>query len=258
MNGLRRVHAIVAHEWRIARHDPTSILVLVVFPIITTAFLKPAFQPALREAGYVHASGAEHVVPGQAAMAAFFVVALVTFAFFSEHSWCTWDRLRASRASSLEIVIGKAVPRVVMGAAQLALLFVAGVTLFGLRIAGNPVALVPVATAFCVCLTLLGVAVTALCRTASQASAFAYLGMVLFGALGGAFVPFALLPAWARAVAPITPTYWVMRGMRAVVLDGGAFRAVALPTMVLIAMAIGCAAVAAARLRFDESKVGWN
>lgn len=51
--------------------------------------------------------------------------------------------------------------------------------------------------AFAICLVFLGVAVTALCRTAQQTGAFTYLGMVLFGAIGGAFVPFNLLPGWA-------------------------------------------------------------
>ena len=121
----------------------------------------------------------------------------MTFAFFTEHGWATWDRLRASQATSLEIVLGKALPRVATGVVQLAVLLSAGVLVFGLHIRGNALALAPLMIAFCVCLVLLGVCVTALCRTAQQANSFAYLGMVLFGAIGGAFVPFNLLPARA-------------------------------------------------------------
>ena len=55
---------------------------------------------------------------------------------------------------------------------------------------------------FSISLVLLGVAVTAICRTAQQANSFAYVGMVLFGAIGGALVPFNVLPRWAQAVAP--------------------------------------------------------
>ena len=253
----RRIEVIVAHELRLARRDPLSVMVLLVFPLITTAFLKPAFRPALVAAGYAHANGAEHVVPGQAAMSAFFVVSLVTFAFFSEHSWATWDRLRASHASSLEIMVGKGLPRAVIGVAQLALLFGAGVVVFGLHIRGSALALAPLLVAFSVCLVFLGVAVTAVCRSAQQAGAFAYLGMVLFGAIGGAFVPFDLLPAWARAVAPVTPTYWTMRGMRSVVLDGRGLGGVVAPTVVLSAMAALFAVVAVRRFRFDDAKRGW-
>ena len=104
---------------------------------------------------------------------------------------------------------------------------------------------------------MLGVTATALCRTAQQANAFAYLGMVLFGTIGGALVPFEVLPAWAQTAAPITPTYWAMRGMRSVILDGRGITGVALPATVLLAMTLVCTIVALRRLRFDDAKVGF-
>jgi ABC-2 type transport system permease protein len=257
MISARRVGVIVGHELRLARRDPTPIMVLVVFPIITIAFLKPAIRPALVANGYPHANGAEHVVPGQAAMSAFFLVSLITFAFFTEHAWATWDRLRASPATSLEIVLGKAVPRVAIGMLQFLVIIGAGVVLFGLHIRGTAWALAPLVTAFAIALVLLGVAITAVCRTAQQANSIGYLGMVLFGAIGGAFVPFNVLPSWARAIAPVTPTYWAMRGLRAVILDGQGIGGVLRPTAMLCAMGVLFAAVALRRLRFDESKTGW-
>jgi len=257
VSSLRRVGVIVGHELRLGRRDPLPIMVLIVFPIISIAFLKPALRPALVQNGYPHANGSEQVVPGQAAMSAFFLVTLITFAFFSEHAWATWDRLRASSATSLEIVIGKTVPRVAIGVAQFGVILGAGVVVFGLHIRGDALALVPLVVAFALCLVLLGVAVTALCRTAQQASSFGYLGMVLFGAIGGAFVPFNVLPGWARAIAPVTPTYWAMRGLRSVILDGRGIGGVAKPTVTLLAMAALFTAIALRKLRFDESKAGW-
>jgi ABC-2 type transport system permease protein len=257
MTALRRLGVIVAHELRLARREPISWMILIVFPLITVAFLKPAFRPALVQTGFAHANGAEQVVPGQAVMAAFYLVALITFSFFAEHSWATWDRLRASDASSLEIVLGKSLPRIAMGVLQLVVLLAAGVLVFGLHIRGDALALGPPIVAFCVALVLLGVCVTALCRTAQQANGFAFLGMVLFGAIGGAFVPLAVLPHWARNIAPATPTYWAMRSMHSVVLDGRGIGATMRPTLMLLALAVLFAAVAIARLRFDEAKVGF-
>jgi ABC-2 type transport system permease protein len=254
---LRRLGVILAHEGRLIRRDPFPILVLVVFPIIDMAFLKAAFRAALVQSGHPNANGAEQVVPGQAAMMAFFVVSLVTFAFFSEFTWDTWDRLRASSASSIEIVLGKAIPRVAMVLAQFLVVFIAGVVIFELHIRGAVIALVPLIAAFSVCLVLLGVAVTAFCRTAQQAGSFAMAGMVLFGAIGGALVPISVLPDWARAIAPAVPTYWVMRGFRSVILDGEGLGAVWAPVAVLVGMTALFAIVALRRMRFDETKVAW-
>jgi len=254
---MRRVNVIVAHELRILRRDPLSVLILLIFPVIVTAFLRPAFRVLLVQSGHPHATGAEQVVRGQAVMDSFYLVSLVTLTFFSEHSWKTWDRLRASCASPIEIVLGKSLPRVAVGIGQLGLLMMMGVLVFQLHISGRALALLPLIVAFCVLLVLLGVAVTALCRSAQQAGAFAYLGMVLFGAIGGAFVPLNVLPAWARTVAPVTPTYWAMRGMHSVILDGRGYGAVALPCVVLLAMAAACALVGLTRMRFEDVKTGW-
>ncbi|MGH9205894.1 MAG: ABC transporter permease, partial [Acidimicrobiales bacterium] len=82
-------------------------------------------------------------------------------------------------------------------------------------------------------------------------------GMVLFGFIGGAFVPFNLLPGWARTIAPMTPTYWAMRGMNSVVLGGRGMSGVAASIGVLLAMTVLFVAVALQRLRFDQTKTGW-
>jgi ABC-2 type transport system permease protein len=256
MISSQRLGVILAHELRLARRDPLPAMVLIVFPIITMAFLKPAFRPALVLAGHPHANGAEQVVPGQAALSAFFLVSLIAFGFFSEHFWGTWDRLRASPATSLEIVVGKALPRVAIGVAQFLVILTAGVVVFDLRVRGNVIAFAPLVVAFSICLVMLGVAVTAVCRTAQQANAFGVVGMVVFGAIGGALVPLSVLPAWARTIAPVTPTYWAMRGFRSVILDAQGFGGIALPTGVLLAMTLLFAAVAMRRLRFDETKLG--
>jgi ABC-2 type transport system permease protein len=258
MISRQRVGVIVGHELRLQRRDPLPLMVLIVFPVITIAFLKPALRPALIASGHPHANGAEQVVPGQTAMSAFFLVSLITFSFFAEHAWLTWDRLRASAATSFEIVLGKSLPRMAAGLAQFVVVIGAGVLLFGLHIRGNALALAPLVVAFTLCLVLLGVAVTAVCRTAQEANSIGYLGMVLFGAIGGAFVPFSYLPGWARAIAPATPTYWAMRGLESVILDGRGFGATALPALVLAAMAALFTVVALRRMRFDETKIGFS
>jgi ABC-2 type transport system permease protein len=111
--------------------------------------------------------------------------------------------------------------------------------------------------AFAICLVMLGVAITALCRTIQQVSAVAMGGLVLFGALGGALVPVEVLPGWARAVAPATPTYWVMRGFRSVILDGHSFPAVVLPCCVLAGMGLAFTAISLSRFRFTDAKVSF-
>jgi ABC-2 type transport system permease protein len=251
----RRVGAIIGHELRIVAQDPMPVMILIVFPLILMAFLKPTYRLALLANGHPGANGSEQVVPGQAVANGFYVVGMTSFAFFAEHAWNTWDRLRASCATSLEIVIGKATPRLLVSFLQFLAVFAIGAPLFGLHSQGPLLALVPLVMSFSACLVCLGVLITALARTIQQATALAFGGLVLFGAIGGALVPMDTSPSWARAIAPATPTYWVMRGFRSVILAGDGLAALALPIAVLLSMSAAFLAVSLARLRFADPKV---
>jgi ABC-2 type transport system permease protein len=253
----RRTAAVVGHELRLLVRDPMPVLVLVVFPLILMAFLKPTFALALVARGHEGANGAEQVVPGQTVVNAFCIVGMTSFAFFAEHGWMTWDRLRASNATSAEVIAGKALPLLGVSVTQFLVIFGISVPLFHLHSRGPLIAVFPLVASFAMCLVMLGVMITALCRTIQQASAFAFGGIVIFGALGGALVPIELLPGWAHAVAPATPTYWAMRGFRSVLLEGGGFAAVVLPCCVLIGMSCICIAVSLRRFRFSDTKVGF-
>jgi ABC-2 type transport system permease protein len=250
----RRITAIVGHQLRLLARDPLPIMVLVVFPLILMAFLKPTFALALAAHGYPGANGAEQVVPGEAVVNGFYIVGMTSFAFFAEYGWNTWDRLRASNATSPEIIIGKALPLLAVSATQFLVIFAIGVPLFHLHSRGPLTALVPLIATFATCVVMLGVMITALCRTIQQVNAVAFGGLVLFGALGGALVPIEVLPGWARAVAPATPTYWIMRGFRSVILDGHSLPAIVLPCCVLAGMSLTFAAVSLSRFRFTDAK----
>jgi ABC-2 type transport system permease protein len=64
----------------------------------------------------------------------------------------------------------------------------------------------------------------------------------------------AVLPEWAKKIAPLTPTYWAMRGFRSVILDGQTWGAIVAPVVALTAMSAVFAVIALRRLRFGDSK----
>lgn len=250
----RRVLALWRHNALLARRDPGTAIVLIVMPLVFMAFFRPLFQVTLAEEGFAGATGAEQAVPGMAVMFAMFGAAVVALRFFEEHGWGTWPRLRASGASGADIVVGKLLPSFVMLGLQMGLLFGAGALLFGLRVRGSLLALVAVAAALTVCMLALGVAAMSLCRSVEQLGVFSNLGAITLAGVGGALVPVSTLPGWARALAPATPSYWAMRGFRAVTLEAGGIAAVAVPVALLAAFAAGFALLATARFRLSDAK----
>jgi ABC-2 type transport system permease protein len=251
----RRSAAVMRHDLRILRRDPAFLLLMTVMPLVVMAFIKPAFRASLLLAGDPKANGAEQAVPGTTVMFAFFLVGNVGFAVFREHGWNTWERLRASQATPMELMLGKTVVPLLSLVLQLTVLFGLGGLAFGLHVRGSYAGLVAVAGALALALVGLGLLLLAVCRTIMQLNAASNLGTMVFAGLGGAITPISSLPGWARSMAPITPSYWAMRGFRSVIIKPGGLDAVVAPVTMLVGFAVVFGALAATRFRASETKV---
>lgn len=250
-----RVWAVTLQDLRLVKADPSFLIIMVLMPLVAMGFLKGAFAPAMAALGVPDANGAEQAVPGTAVTFSFFLVGNVGFVIFREHGWHTWVRLRASPASTTEILAGKILTPVLSSVLQLGVLFGVGAPLYGLTIQGSAWALIPVSLALAVCLTMLGLALAAVCRTVMQLNAIVNVGTILMGGLGGAITPLETLPGWAQAVAPAVPSYWAMRGYRSVIVDGGGLADVWLPVLVLVLFSAIFAVLARIFFRVDDAKV---
>ncbi len=243
---------ICRHELRVLRTDPQVVGVLMVMPVVLTAFLKPTLRYELVATGYSGASGAELAVPGIAIMFGLFGWGFLGLAFFHEWIWSTWPRLVSSPNALWQIILGKALAPLLLACVQMTLLFGAGYLLFALDLHKPVIDLAVVAVCFSVCITFLGVALFTLCRSWEQMNAASNLGAVLLAGLGGALVPLATLPSWMRAIAPVTPTYWAMRGFESITLPGHSLRDAWLSSAVLLGFAAAGGALAARRLRIER------
>ena len=121
-NSMVRIGALSMVDLRRLRADPGQCYVLIVLPLIMVLAITPMALAVLRVHGYANATGAEQSVPGMAALFSFMSTILLGGSFFREHEWHTWDRLRASPALPLEIVIGKCLPVFGVSLLQLALI----------------------------------------------------------------------------------------------------------------------------------------
>jgi ABC-2 type transport system permease protein len=240
---LRPSLAIVRHELRILRREPMPLVLMTLMPLVLMSLFEPVF-----------ANGANQSVPGMTVLFAFFLVGQVGYTFFREHSWGTWQRLRASELASWQIMAGKVTVPLAVFAVQFAVLFVAGWALFGLSVAGSVFGLVAVGSALALTLTAFGLALVAVCRSYMSLQTLVNLGALVFAGAGGALVPFSLLPDWLQAVAPLTPGYWAMEGFERAIEGPGSVLG---PAAILLAWAGAFAAVAGWRFRLDENKSGW-
>ena len=251
----RRSWALIRHELKGLADDPGSVVFLLIMPLMMMALMKPLFGLSLQAEGFVGANGSEQAVPGMAAMFVTFTGSFAGFTFFREHGWHTWDRLRASRATTADIMVGKLTPTLLIALAQMFSLFFLGVILFDLVIAGSLTALVVIGVTFSLRMLAFGLAITSLARTSLQLNTFVNLFGMLFAGVGGALVPLAVLPQWVQSAARFVPTYWAMKGFLEVILEGATVPEGVAPTIALAGFTALFLSVAALRFRFEETKV---
>ena len=252
---LDRTSALIRHNVRLLLADPAPIVVITLMPLVLIAFLQGTGRAVLESEGLVGVTGAEQVVPGMTVLFAFFGVTYLGVSFFAEHGWGTWDRLRSSGATLIEILVGKLVPGGLVLLGQMATQFTIGALIFDLRFAGSVIALAAMMltmTTFLVGLSLLCVAVF---RTINQLSAAANVGGMAFAGLGGALAPMSVMPEWAQSIAPSSPAYWALQGFRALSLDGADLGGVARPVGMLLLFSAAAVAVAFACFRSSDEKV---
>jgi ABC-2 type transport system permease protein len=253
---LRRSLVICRHNLRLLRKDFFPVVVVILMPLILISFMSPTYATILRASGYQAVSGAELAIPGLSVLFGFFILAYIGYSIFREHDWNTWERLRASEARSLEIVVGKLLTPLTLLAVQQLVVFVFGVLVFGLRIRGSGLALVLVSASFVLFLVSLGILLAALCRSYQLLSALTNLSAMVLGGIGGGLTPVELMPGWVQFIAQVTPSYWAIKGFRGVILSGGGLATAAGPMAYLLSGAALCLLVASLRFRVEETK-GW-
>lgn len=250
----RDLSTVAGHELRLLTNDVSPTAVLIVMPVILILFMRNGL---FLQVGGRSLDGVYQAVPGLATMFAFFLVGYAGFAFFREHGWHTWDRLRASGVSGSALVVAKSLPYVGMSIVQLTLLLGVGAVFLGMDVRGSYAALALLVVLLATTAVSSAVALFSLVRTMEQLYAISYLMAVLLGGVGGAFAPASSYPAWVEAVAHVAPQFWAIEGMREVIVSGGGLADVTGNLLALAGFTVVFCAVAAWRFDISAEKQSW-
>ena len=240
---MRDVALIGRLETRLMFADPFPFLLLIAMPIILLSFLSKGFV-----------GGPAHTVPGLATIFGLFGMAIVGLAFFRDHGWNTWNRLRASPAGPAQVLIGKAMPLVVLLYVQQVVLLLLGRAFFDMPWHGSIAATALLIVAIVSVEASFGMLLVTICGTIDQLAVASYLGALVLAGFGGALAPLSRLPEWVNKVAPASPVYWMGKGFKVVIVGDGSFGDLLVSALVLVGFAACAAAIVVWRYRFDAQK----
>ncbi|WP_295812722.1 ABC transporter permease [uncultured Nitratireductor sp.] len=162
------------------------------------------------------------------------MVMMTSIALTRERERGTMENLLAMPASPLEIMLGKVLPYLVVGAVQVAVILSAAKVLFGVPFIGSLWLLLSAVLVFVLALVLLGYTISTIARTQMQALQLTFFFFLPSILLSGFMFPFRGMPDWAQWIGETFPLTHFLRIIRAVMLKGADLPAVAFETGILV------------------------
>jgi len=177
------------------------------------------------------------------------MVMMTSIALTRETERGTMENLLAMPATPLEIMLGKVLPYLVVGAVQVVVVLSTASLLFGVPFVGGMGLLLSAILLFVLALVLLGYTFSTMARTQMQALQLTFFFFLPSIMLSGFMFPFRGMPDWAQWIGEAFPLTHFLRIIRAVMLKGAGASDIALETAVLTLFVLAYAALALLRFR---------
>jgi ABC-2 type transport system permease protein len=177
------------------------------------------------------------------------MVMMTSIALTRETERGTMENLLAMPCSPLEIMLGKVLPYLVVGAVQVTVVLLASKTLFSIPFAGSLPLLLSAILIFVLALVLLGYTISTVARTQMQALQLTFFFFLPSILLSGFMFPYRGMPGWAQTFGEVLPLTHFLRIIRAVMLKGAEFPAIVVEVGWLTLFVALFAGLALARFR---------
>ena len=177
------------------------------------------------------------------------MVMMTSMALTREIERGTMENLLSMPATALEIMLGKVLPYLGVGAVQVAVVLVAAKLLFGVPFVGGLPLLLAGVFVFVAALVILGYLISTAARTQMQAMQLTFFFFLPSLLLSGFMFPFRGMPGWAQALGEIFPLTHFLRLIRAVMLKGADYPGIARPLAALGLFVAAYATLALLRFR---------
>jgi ABC-2 type transport system permease protein len=204
--------------------------------------VRPWYNPALRSAVYI--------VPGIIGMLLSLTLLLITsMAIVRERERGTLEQLSVTPIGKTSLMLGKILPFVVVGYVQMTNVLILGKLLFDVPIRGSLVTLYAITAAFIVANLGIGLLISTVVRTQTQAMQAGFFFMLPSILLSGFMFPRDAMPVAAQWLGLLLPLTYYLDVLRGVMLKGSGVVLLWKDTTVLVVMAVGLIALSVLRFR---------
>ena len=215
-----------------------SIIDAVVPPYLKDERVQPPIQFDLRILYNPTMRTAIFMVPGVMSLLICLITILLTSMSISrEKEMGTFELLIAAPVSSMEIILGKTLPYVVLGMSNIPLILAVAIFAFDVPMRGSLWVLIFSAFVFICATVAIGTLISTLARTQQQSLMGGFLFLFPAIQLSGLMFPLENMPPALKVLAYINPITYFMELLRNIMLKGGDPQVVISHAGVLVVMA---------------------
>ncbi|KAB2882781.1 MAG: ABC transporter permease [Albidovulum sp.] len=177
------------------------------------------------------------------------MVMMTSMALTREIERGTMENLLSMPATPVEIMLGKVLPYLGVGAVQVVVVLVAAKLIFGVPFVGALPLLLAGVFVFVAALVILGYLISTAARTQMQAMQLTFFFFLPSLLLSGFMFPYRGMPGWAQVLGEVFPLTHFLRLIRAVMLKGADYAGIAQPMAALVLFVVAFATLALLRFR---------
>lgn len=228
---------------RALRHDLTG-------PVAGLAAAPPPFELIVHARYNPEGKTAYNIVPGLLGVILTMTLVMITgMAMTREVERGTMENLLAMPARPGEVMLGKILPYVAVGAAQTAVILIAADLLFGVPFAGALWLLILGVSVFVIANLAIGFTFSTVARSQMQAMQLTFFFFLPSMLLSGFMFPFRGMPDWAQLIGEGFPLTHFLRLVRGVMLKDASFGQLQAPLIAMGLFTLFVMAIAMLRYR---------
>jgi ABC-2 type transport system permease protein len=190
--------------------------------------------------------------PGILVMFTIFGLVTSTQILVQEKKTRTLQRLITTAMKPREIVAGHMLAMFAITFLTTALLVVFGQWVLKVDYMREPLGVLLISIALGLCIASMGLLIGVVAKEEQQVIMYSMIAMFLFSALGGAWFPLETSGATFAAIGKLTPSAWAMNGYQNILIRGLGLESAWMPTLIILAYALGFFLLAVWRFRKME------
>jgi ABC-2 type transport system permease protein len=159
------------------------------------------------------------------------------------------ENLLALPVRPMEMMIGKLLPYIAMGAVQVVIILTVAHRIFEVPMQGSYPLLCAMLALFIATVSTMGYLISTVARNQMQAMQMTFFFFLPSMLLSGFMFPFRGMPAWAQGIGEVLPLTHFLRIVRGIMLKGSSFADVAPNIWPLLLFLVVVSAIALSRFR---------